>query len=478
MKMLDNTVVKRRSKIAVYDRFRAVDHKLNEKGVLVASSARNCDFEKGALRSGFGVKEYLLECDNQKMIGASTTMYGHPKIVFTVAMRTADGLINRTVGAQTGVNRIFVYEIDAEVKKHVSMPSTLLKTLSYVYPDGTVKMIFCCADQLFLYDFTNKITKILTGTLTCACLFHERLFVSNKHTLKYSAPTDIGNFEPSLNGGGEIRFEDERGEIVWIESFGESVYIFFQYGIAKLSASGAGSEFVIEDIPYSGGHIISRTICAYENKLVFASYDGIFVFDGNKCSMVKNFRYAPLKNKSLQACAACAGNRYFLYCLDEENNQRSAFVDLEDENNAGECFVLHGLNQSGGKALCSCDYVYSYLDRDGDLPKDDGYYFKVERCGFGSNAEKTIKYLTLEGVGVCAVTIKGRTGSRTISFDLGQRQVVGLNAGVDVNGADMVGLERKLVGLKGREFSFEFALQKGCVIRKMTVEYDELGGVK
>jgi hypothetical protein len=289
---------------------------------------------------------------------------------------------------------------------------------------------------------------------------------------------DVGDFEPSLNGAGQIDFNYERGEIVWIESFGEHIYVFFQYGIAKLTASGEGSEFVLSDIPYNGGHVMAKTVCTCENKLVFASYEGIFTLDGEKCSKLKQFRYAPLKKNNLKACAAAVGNRYFLYYVDEENVNRSTFVDLDDEMNAGEYFLLYGLNNSGGKALFSCDYVYSYLDRDGNLPNGEKYVFNVERCDFGSNAEKSVKYLCLEGVGECAVTIKGRTGSRSLHFDLGRKQTLQSSGGINVNGADMVGAQRKLVGLKGREFSFEFTLQKGCVIRKMTVEYDEIGGVK
>ncbi|MBR2341820.1 MAG: hypothetical protein IKA72_05380 [Clostridia bacterium] len=475
MKTLGKRLIKRAGKVAVYDRFCAVDIQPHREGVLLATAARNCDFEKGALRSGFGAKAYYLESDDEKVIGPGSTMYGHPKIVFTTKMRTNDGLIKRTVGAQTGINRIFVYDIDGQVKRHLAMPQTLLKTLSYVYPDGTVKMIFCCTDQLFFYDFTNKVTNILSGSLTGACLFHERLFVADKNTLKYSKPMDVGNFEKSLNGGGEISFEDERGEIVWIESLGECIYVFFQYGIARLTADGEGSEFKLIDIPYNGERIIPRTVCVYENKLVFASHEGIFVLDGKKCSKIKQFKYLPIKDSTLTACAACVGNRYFLYYVDSTGKKRSVCVDLEDENNGGEYFILYGLNQSGGKALFSCDYVYSYLDRAGDLPKGEQYLFQVERCDFGSKEEKAVRYIALEGVGNCSVTVKGRSGTRTLSFELGQPVVISKNGGLNFNGSDAIGCERELVGLKGREFFFEFVLQKGCVIRKMTVEYDELG---
>ena len=474
MKTLD-FFVKRTSKVAVYDKFCAVDLELPQKGVLVASSARNCDFEKGALRTGFGAKRYYVETDLEKQIAAGSTVYGQPKMVFTTLMRTSDGVVKRTLGAQAGVNRIFVYELDGQVMKHIVMPKELLKVLSYVYPDGLAKMIFCCADQLYFYDFVNKSTKVFTDTLTGACLFHERLFVTNKNTMKYSVPMDVGNFEQSLNGGGEITFNDERGNIVWIESFDECIYLFFQYGIVKITADGEGSEFAISDIPYEGGHIIPRTICRYEDKLVFASYEGLFVLDGKKCTKLKQFRFSPIKNSTLSAYAGCLGNRYFLHYVDESNNKRSVFVDLEDERNGCECFIIYGLNNSGGKTLCASDYVYSYLDKDGDLPKGESYFFKVERHDFGSNKEKSLKYLSLEGVGTCTVTVQGRSKARTLSFDLGQR---GNENGVNVNGADMVGAKRKLVGLKGREFGISITLQKGCVIRKMSFEYDELGGGK
>lgn len=476
MRIRKEGLIKRASKVAVYDQFRAVDFDFQQKGALVASFAKNCDFENGALRSGFGVKRYFLETDLQSEIAPALEVYGPPKMVFTALVKTEDGLVKRTVGAQAEVDRIFAYNIDEQSMIHLTKPQELLKVLSYVYPNGTTKMIFCCADQLFFYDFTNKITRILSEPLTGACLFHERLFASNKDTLKYSVPMDVGDFELSLNGGGEIAFNDERGEIVWIESFGECIYVFFQYGIAKLTADGAGSEFVLSDVAYNGGRIVPRTACVYENKLVFASYEGIFALDGKKCSKLKDFGYSPIKNSTLRASAGCVGSRYFLYYVDELGNKRSVFLDLEDVKNAGECFVLHGLNQSGGKALCASDYVYSYLDKNGDLPNNEKYLFQA-KCDFGSRGEKSVKYISLQGEGTCTLRIEGKSGACLRTFQLGQPQRPGLGE-TNVGDEEFVGVERKLIGLKGREFSFEFTLQKGCVIRKMIVEYDEVGGVE
>lgn len=466
--------VRRTHKTVKYDQFCAVDSELRQKGVLVATLAKNCDFEKGALRSGFGAKTYLIESEYQNKVNADLTEYGSQKTVFTAMITTVDGVLKRTIGSLTDRNSIYIYDIDDKMMKYVGESQEILKVLSYVYSDGRTKIIFCARDQLFLYEFPYSTMRIFTGDLAGACLFHERLFVATKHSLKYSEPMNIENFQPSLNGGGEIKFEDEREEIVWIENLGESIYVFFQYGIAKLTADGEGSEFVLSDIAYNGGRIIPRTVCVYEDKLVFASHEGIFIFDGKKSSKLKSFRYSP-KEYALYASAGCVGSRYFLYYLDEKNNKRSVFVDLQDEKNGCECFTLYGLNQSGGKAVCVCDYGYSYLDKDGDLPKDEKYLFSAEKCDFGSREEKTLKYLSLRGVGNCVVKVKGRSAVKSIPFDLGVRESVG---GINENGADMVGVERKIVALKGREFSFEIVLEKGCVIREMVVEYDEIGGVK
>ena len=469
--------IRRTSKLAVYEQFCTGDFDLKQKGVLAASFAKNCDFEKGALRSGFGAKRYYLESEPERVLESALMAYGHPKMVFTAMMKTADGSVKRTIGSQADMNRVYVYDIDTQAVKYLGKAQDLLKVLSYVYPNGTAKMIFCTAKELFFYEFPDTKTEIFSGDLSGACLFHERLFVATKHSLKYSAPFEIENFEPSLNGGGEIAFDSDRGEIVWVESFGESIYLFFEYGIAKLEAGGAGSEFVVSDIPYNGGRILPRTVCAYEDRLVFAGFEGIFVFDGKKCSKL-GARYATIKDNILQAYAGCVGNRYFLYYMDEKENCRSFFVDLADERNGCECFPVYGLNVSGGKALFSCDYVYSYLDRDGDLPRKESYLFSVLHCDFGSRAEKSLKYLSLQGVGKCVVKVKGRTGVRTIAFDLGERESVGFDGEINAFVTDMVGGNRKTVGLKGREFGFEITLQKGCVIRKMAVEYDEIGGAK
>ena len=465
--------MRRTRRVAEYERFCAVDCEFPQKGVLVASFVRNCDFEKGALRSGFGAKKYYIEGQPEKQLPSALTNYGQAKMVFTALVKTADGSIKRTVGLQSDVNHVYLYDIDEEDVVYIGAFEKLVRALSYVAPDGHAKVILCATDQLVVYEFPNATTKVFQGELTGACLFHERLFVATKHSLTYSAPTDVENFEPSLNGGGEIGFDGQRGEIVWVESFGESIYVFFEYGIAKLTADGAGSEFVVTNIPYNGGRILAGTVSVFEDKLVLASVEGVFIFDGRKCTKIKT-----IKNNTLRASAGCVENRYFLCYVDEQGNQRSLFVDLADEKNGGECFPVYGLNESGGKVMCVSDYAYSYLDREGDLPQQEKYLFKVSSCDFGSRAEKSIKYLCLQGVGSCVVKVKGRSGVRTISFDLGTRESVGIDGEINVNGADMVGGKRKIVGLKGREFAFEITLQKGCVIRKMSVEYDELGGVK
>lgn len=462
--------INRSKKTAVFDRFYGGGASVDG-GALVASYAKNCDFENGALRCGFGVLKYRPDFDHERNIGNAAPAYGHPKVIFTALVKSAsDGIIRRTLGSQTSVNRIFLYSPDDDIIKYISMPKHLRRAMSYVFPDGTVRIIFCCANQLFFYDFVNKSTKILTEELTGACLFHERLFVTTVDTVKYTAPMELAEFSPDFNGGGEIKFQDERGEIVWIEPFGERVYLFFQYGIAELSADGEGSEFRVTGIPYKGGWIIPQTVCAYEGKLVFAAYDGIYVFDGKKASRIKDFKYTPVKNSTQLACAACVENRYFLRYLDEAGTARTLFVDLEDSRNTCECMLLHGLSQSGGKALCAVDMVYSYLDRSGDLGKNEGYTFLAKGLDFGSGAEKSFTYLALQGVGSCSVTVTGRSGSRTVAFDLG--------GGLADNGSDTVGMQRKRIGVRGREFSVEITLQKGCVIKKMTAEYDELGGAR
>ena len=336
--------IRRTRRVAEYERFCAVDCEFPQKGVLVASFVRNCDFEKGALRSGFGAKRYYLEGQPEKQLPSALTNYGQAKMVFTALVKTADGSIKRTVGLQSEMNHVYIYDIDGDAVVYVGTFEDVVRVISYVCPDGTPKVVFCAADQLVVYEFPNKTNKVFEGKLTGACVFHERLFVATKHSLTYSAPMVIENFEPTLNGGGEIAFDSERGDIVWVESLGESIYVFFEYGLAKLTASGAGSEFVVTNIPYNSGKILARTVSVFEDKLVFASVEGVFVFDGRKCTKIKTVGLAPIKNNTLRASAGCLEGRYFFDYADEQGNRRSLFVDLADEKNQGECFFVCGLN--------------------------------------------------------------------------------------------------------------------------------------
>ena len=149
--------------------------------------------------------------------------------------------------------------------------------------------------------------------------------------------------------------------------------------------------------------------------------------------------------------------KFHLTFTDEAGEKRTVFVDLREEGNFGETFVMHGLSVSHGRAIVDNDRAISHLDPSGDLPTGEEYSFDVSGADFGVAGEKLLRSVELCGEGNCSLTVVGRNGSKKVDFALGD------------------GKTAKKFCLKGGEFDLAIRLQKGCVIDSLAVDFEKIG---
>ena len=158
--------------------------------------------------------------------------------------------------------------------------------------DGVDAMLFSSpTDGLVTWLGSNSApTKVESAPLITSMALHgERLFVTIADRMDrvwFSDVLDPTNWNVSLQEAGYIGFKDERGECEKVVAFGGYVYVFRAYGISRITAYGDQSEFEVEHVFTSGSRIYPTSITLCANRIVFASDDGIFVFNGSSVSKI------------------------------------------------------------------------------------------------------------------------------------------------------------------------------------------------
>ena len=453
-----NKLSKRSAKRSVYTRFCPVGTKEAGAGALVATANRNCDFRGGRLGGVAGTKVYFLHYDDVATIPKIPATYGKALRFFTLQWKNSSGVKKDSIGALAENQKMFIYDLDLDAFKMISSAANLVTVRNFYDSSDHERLLFCAAKEAYAYDLVNLKKWIFKTTpLSAACVFHERVFFASEHTLKYSAPMIYDNFTESIEAGGSVRLNSDLGEIVGLEPLGECIYIIRQFGIMKLEGGGAANDFTVEVLPYKGEQVIGSSICVCGDRIFFLAYDGLYAFDGKNVEAIgRGLDLRPLRAEQFCAPGYFDG-KFHLTFTDEAGEKRTVFVDLREEGNFGETFVMHGLSVSHGRAIVDNDRAISYLDPSGDLPTGEEYSFDVSGADFGVAGEKLLRSVELCGEGNCSLTVVGRNGSKKVDFALGD------------------GKTAKKFCLKGGEFDLAIRLQKGCVIDSLAVDFEKIG---
>ena len=262
--------------------------------------------------------------------------------------------------------------------------------------NGTDFMIFSSqTDGMWKYTATQMAEKIEGGpSIVSMCLHYERLFAiienGERNRLSFSASLDPTNWNESLGEGGFIDMQDERGPLNRVVSFNDYIYVFRDFGVAKVSAYGDQSEFSVSQLFVSSAKIYGNSVCVCGNRIIFLNRDSIVSFDGyttNKLDLGIDSLFQGVTNEN---CSALYYNgKYYLACKLNFNDGKKIGCENYQEGYINNALIE--LDLSTGDVSISRG-----IDINSMLLIDNGYFCKVAACFNGEHKGK-IGQLTHDG---------------------------------------------------------------------------------
>ena len=225
------------------------------------------------------------------------------------------------------------------------------------------------------------------------CMHYERMFAimeGERNRLIFSANLDPTNWNEELDEGGFIEMQDDRGKLNKVVSFNDYIYVFRDFGIARVSAYGDQASFSVSQLFASSSLIYGNSVCVCGQKIYLLTRDGIHSFDGytmTKLNLGIEKLFDGIQNDN---CSTLFYNgKYYLACR----------LNFDDEEKVG-CEAYEGgyINN----ALIEIDIktnettVYRGMDICSMLSLDDGNFCKFVAC-FNGEYKQKLGQLTNDG---------------------------------------------------------------------------------
>ncbi len=141
----------------------------------------------------------------------------------------------------------------------------------------------------------------------CGAVHGERLFLGNGSRLSWSAPLDPADATEGARLAGHTDLPSADGEILAAISFEDELYLFREGGIARLGVRGDPLAFTAVHLPVPSG-IVKGSVRKCGGKVFFLTQDGLYAFDGKKCSLAGTF---PEGLELAETDPAVCGKKYF-----------------------------------------------------------------------------------------------------------------------------------------------------------------------
>lgn len=427
-----------------------------KKNWLYDENAVNCDCSGGQLRMGIRASAFTfngVSVSCPKSAGGIMASYLFKKKLANGEYKEIPVMVN------TGGD-FFVYNEGQKAFQIEERRLGLTKFVSFIDETHTPIGILISESGVFGYDTdTGLIRTEITEALPYGGIAANRLFVAvAPYTVAYSAPLSPLDFSSNIDDSGKLYLPKDAGTIVDIAVYRDDVYVFFQYGICKITVAGAARDFKVRSLTYVGEKILRGSVGEAGNVLAFLSEDGAYLFDGTK---PKRLPYSKALDIGLESYCwhAVSGDRYVARYMTSMGEMRCVVVDSEDES-WYFAFDCAGLTQSGEKAIFIYDRTWFILDRTGVLLSKEISRFVVRNEDFGTGGNKGLRKLIFQGSGSFALRVcsKGETQAQSLVFTNGRAEAT--------------------VGLAGEYFDIEILPTEDCVIRSMRAEYScAKGGV-
>ncbi len=375
-----------------------------QKDVLRAASALNCDCRDGVLKSAKRWKRYKWSDDTEMRCNISSIIcmfmireYNQEEQAFKDRL----GVVDRNGNLYVSMHS------ETYNKKFICIANGLdLPSIDKVGEEKTLRIAVFSKKRCILVNGDGSVTSLptLNYPTSGGAYYRHRLFVAVKPSgVAYSEPNNPSVFKQSLHGGGCIYFTEMGSNIVAMKVFKDKLYLFFKDGIMMLENCGSPNDFKTKKIAYGGGIIFGKTVCVGNNAIYFMAKDGAYRFDGAKVEpMFSDFIVPPYAERGGEGGAVFQGKVYLRYATNPYNY--TVIVMYEDGKDAFYMSDLEGLSVDQGEVMFKdFDGVLAKLDNEGDM--EENAFFGNAETDFGVMGRKTLRKLIFKGEGNFLLTI-------------------------------------------------------------------------
>ena len=316
---------------------------LHTGGTLCLKTSVNCDLSGGGLGQGVGAELAYTSAGNTVTNLLPSTITN----IFCVRLKSMDGtsVFERyLVAFEDGYVRLY-----NESSAAFSMGMPVGKNACGVFlraVDGEERYLivgddgarFLMSDEEFYPTGRNDLTNVF-------CVCKNRLFILLQDgRLAYADPTLPWDLTESIDDGGYIELPIALGAPIALTAVGEYVYIVFRRALMRLTVKGGGRDFCLEEIFYSGGKIVSGSVCGLSDGVAFWAHDGLWRVKGTNAQRFGEGIALYISAQDIRCNAAVCGEKYLLRYADENGEFVSVAVDL-DGKSWSYCYDLLGLSE-------------------------------------------------------------------------------------------------------------------------------------
>ncbi len=207
-------------------------------------------------------------------------------------------------------------------------------SLSYKKNDADA-IILTSVDKMVVWK-TNYAPYTISDVpiITSMCMNDGVLYCTIKEPafkIWYATDLDAENIGQISNNSGFISLEDDLGYARKVITFDESVYVFRDYGITKITNYKRDNS--ISQIYMSNTMIYCDTVSVCGNQILFMTKDGIYSFNGVKVSKM-DIKLQGISDIS-NATASSLGYQYFVALKLDFDDEKEVLCELtEHKNNA------------------------------------------------------------------------------------------------------------------------------------------------
>lgn len=282
----------------------------------------NLNYTDGTLKTGLGIKS--LELPASLADPDATYTYD-----FSNLADITDLMFDRWYSSELGGyyyqiqivdsnNKIWAIPLYDEDGNFIYLVSTRLShapSYSCVYRTGNVdSTLYFSQDGMLTLSLSSETLSSNVPEMISSVVHYGKFFGITKgdHKLVYTSNLNLSEW--SNNNTSVIEFLDNRGAFKKLVSFNDYVYLFRENGITKISLySTTGSDFSFTHLYLASSKIYENSICVCGGKILFASRDGMYSFNGNSVKKILQKEDVYFTNLDNTNCsAAFLDGKYYL----------------------------------------------------------------------------------------------------------------------------------------------------------------------